>query len=37
MAIFSPEAKKIRAEWAVLDRAFQLVYKERIDYYNIKA
>lgn len=34
---FSPEAKKIRDEWATLDKAFRLVYNERIDYYNIKA
>lgn len=33
----SPEANMFRAEWAALNRAFQLVYEERIDYYNIKA
>lgn len=29
------ETNIIRAEWSALDIAYQLVYKERIDYYDI--
>lgn len=37
LGISSPEANMFRAEWSGLNRAFQLVYEERIDYCNIKA
>lgn len=37
LGINSPEANMLRAEWSGLNRAFLLVYEERIDYFDIKA
>lgn len=35
LGIASTEASIFRAEWSAFDRAYRLLYNERIDYYNI--
>ena len=34
LGIDSPEANMFRAEWSAFDRAYRLVFKEIIDYFN---
>lgn len=36
LGIGSPEAAMFRAEWSAFDRAYRIVFNERIDYYNIR-
>lgn len=33
LGIDSPEANIFRAEWSALDRAYRIVFNERIDYF----
>ena len=35
LGVDSPEADIFRSEWSALDRAYKLVFKEKIDYFNI--
>lgn len=35
LGIGSTEASIFRAEWSAFDRAYRLLYNERIDYFNI--
>ena len=37
LGIDSNEANTFRAAWSQIDRAYQLVYGERIDYFNIRS
>ena len=37
LGISSPEANMFRSAWSELDRAYKLVYGERIDYLNIRS
>ena len=34
LGINSPEANMFRAEWCAFDKAYRLVFKERLDYFN---